>query len=150
MPCVQTSIVSGQAILGNVFILPPGELRKRVSEKQGPIQIKDHEVKACSALIDTGAQISCIARQVVRSLGLVSKSKLTISGATGTAETFVYDADLVLPDIGWGQESISLAGLDISPNAKYQILLGMDILGLGTLHFNYGFSGKPGICTFCI
>ena len=96
-------------------------------------------------------EVSCIAQQVAQSLGLVSRNKISVMGVHGSATRSVYDADLCLPRIGWGTEGINLIELDVPNTTSYHAIIGMDILGRGTLHFNYGQPGiTPGVCTFCI
>lgn len=95
-----------------------------------------------NALLDTGAQITAISPNVVEQLGLVPIGDSEVTVANGqTVSTYEYYAwvDIPIqytqsvPQAGQGSffmgKELLVAGLPYNP-AGYDVLLGMDLLGI--------------------
>lgn len=148
---MKTEISNGQAILRGVLVLKAGALRSESATKCGDRkEVGIDSGSIFNGLVDTGAQQSGIIESVASKLKLISKTKMTIMGAHGTHPLPVYDVDLVFVDLGLKIENIGILGIDISTEASYQIIIGMDILRAGTLHFGLTKPKGSGICTFCV
>lgn len=101
-----------------------------------------NQTVAFKALVDTGAQVTAISPNVVRSLQLVPTGKLGLTVASGqTVDTYQYRARVDIP-IGYTQvapgggaqsffmgNQLTVAGLTYQPSG-YDVLLGMDLLGM--------------------
>ena len=107
---------------------------------------KDRNPKTFIAMIDTGAQSTCISKNVVKLLNLISKGKLRMQSATEIKSVNTYYVDLIIP-IFYTEPIIrdnQIKGLKQDRNYKnfynlkvqemyaefipYDILLGMDVL----------------------
>ena len=82
----------------------------------------------CSALIDTGASVSCIDDDLARKLELPAVAVRTIAGVTGAATYFEYSAQIFVPELSklvYGEVvGVNLAEID----RAYRVLLGRDFL----------------------
>lgn len=157
MPCIQIPIVNNQALL-NILVFPRGswseaEYSVKPSGEQN-IVFKDKQIIQCSAVIDTGATHSCIAKYVIEKPELdqfKSKEIREFSGASGKDLASIYNVDIFIGDINHAIQGVELQSIGLEENTTYTALIGMDIISKGTLHFNYKspVSGR-GICTFCL
>jgi len=110
----------------------------------------------CDALVDTGADSSCISIEVARQLQLQPSGKTDMYSASEIAEVNVYDVHpaLVLPAMpdseGNMQSEIFLFNLVTAPEfnshgGKYTALIGRDVLCQGVFsmsfdgHFTFAF-----------
>ena len=94
-----------------------------------------------SALFDTGAQVTAISPEVVRSLDLIPTGRLGLTVASGqTVDTFQYRARVDMPiDYSAALEAeprrflmgneLTVAGLTYQPQG-YDVILGMDFIGM--------------------
>jgi hypothetical protein len=97
-----------------------------------------------TALIDTGAQTTCITKAVATRVGLLSSGKTPIAGVGGVAnhDTFIFHVGF----LAGTASGVSNPGfrLDVFPQpiqgpelamtgAEFDVLLGMDVIGLGSL-----------------
>ncbi len=132
MPSFKCQIVNGQCII-NVRI-------QSVDVSETTVRIPPKNT--FKALIDTGAQKTCISRSIVDTLGLVSSGKALIQSATQVTSVKRYEVHLIIPT-----EKITIISknqIRLTPHAEpfmnhpvnempaelpnFQVLLGMDIL----------------------
>lgn len=107
--------------------------------------MKAGAMHVCSALVDTGATQTCIARSVVDALGLQSIGKIDTNTAGGPAEVNIYDAHVILlpnrarnPGGSYDHRPTvfkDMQVLEFAPGSesRYQALIGRDILRIGVL-----------------
>lgn len=151
MPCIQTKISPNNQAMLEVLIFPGGKWTPSTEATNDLNQLPPKSFVRCHALIDTGANQSCISKLASEYIGLTPTETASVQGVHGSQETKIYSVDLVLPDILWFQENISLCEVNYPKENPFQAIIGMDIISLGTLHFNYRSALSPeGICTFCI
>ena len=86
--------------------------------------------KQVKALIDTGANCSCISRDLVKALNMVPMDIVTISTPSSITQVNVYVInirinDVTIEDVRVCDSNIGSQGLDL--------LLGTDIIGMGDL-----------------
>jgi hypothetical protein len=119
--------------LVDVTILPPTPKvqilrseRKEVPELTG------------TALIDTGASITCISERVVKMLSLVAyDDKIDVGTGSGKEHRPLYDIGVILPVTtpdAIEVQAICLRGLD--QLKSYDVLIGRDILSTCSLFYN--------------
>ena len=125
MPSFEQPVTDNQIIITVALSRGPGESRL-------PFR----------ALVDTGAQVTAISPNVVRSLHLVPTRPIGLTVASGeSVGTFQYRARVDIP-IGYTEvrpsprpqsffmgDQLSVAGLPYQPDG-YDVLLGMDIIGI--------------------
>lgn len=94
-------------------------------------------VTALRGLIDTGAQVTCIARSVARNIGLRPRGKARL-GNVSTIEVHnqlrfvvgaLYDDNDTRGHV-WFDEVV---GVDFKDNDDFDVLIGMDLIGQGDL-----------------
>lgn len=85
---------------------------------------KTFSVKA-KALIDTGAQGSCISRRLASACRLEQISAMKILSAQGESIVPVYEIDFTLPN---NAKFCQIPVMEISGNKNFDIIIGMDIL----------------------
>lgn len=105
---------------------------------------KPSQVHLCTALVDTGAQITCITQSAAMKIGLVPVGTLLIQGVGGLAPHNYYIFKIgfnrivenevgLSPDVHLIDKVIEGAELVFGPNAPFDVLLGMDVISTGTL-----------------
>lgn len=77
------------------------------------------------ALIDTGAQGSCISRRLASACRLEQISAMKILSAQGESIVPVYEIDFSLPN---NAKFSQIPVMEISGNKNFDIIIGMDIL----------------------
>ncbi len=87
-----------------------------------------------TAMIDTGASISCINISLAQQLGLQQVSSTQLGGVGGSSEAPIYAAALSVPQFGVTVDPIQIAGVQ-NPLPGVDMLLGRDILR--SLHMEY-------------
>jgi len=107
-----------------------------------------------TALVDTGAQRTCVTENVVQQLNLRRRGRVEIWNIKRPEEHFTYlfhvgiwpDAEDNVPATVFGIGS-EIEGIDVGNNRFFDVLLGMDIITQGSLHlrrdgsFEMGFPG---------
>jgi hypothetical protein len=78
MPLVSGNYNPAAGVLLPVAILPQSQLAELQSKGPGALNITTF-----SALIDTGASVTCISSNVIKTLGLQPSGKTVMSGSTG-------------------------------------------------------------------
>ena len=166
MPCFSTTLTPSDQFLIKVFIFDD----KRVSEYGGDFNtlMKKHpNTKAYRALVDTGANGSCISEEVAQELELTPTCKKQMKTAGNPAECNEYDIHICIPveeitsymQVKRGERVVdmpssammhvkswksSVFGLPQQDNERgYDCLLGMNVLK--TCTFQYA----QGIITIC-
>lgn len=82
------------------------------------------EIKV-KALIDTGANGSCISRRLVEACRLEKKSAITVFSIQGESEVPVYEVDFTLPN---GMKFENIPVMEIPGSKKFDVIIGMNIL----------------------
>jgi hypothetical protein len=106
-----------------VAILPPGDFR----------------FERVIGLIDTGASISGVSRRVAETLGLPRQGKMVIATPQGDHATSIRNFMIGLfPGQGAGDGlpfvlPDEFVGIECSTGTSFEVLIGMDVLGRGTL-----------------
>ena len=98
-----------------------------------------------TALIDTGAQRTCVTQNVVDKLGLQRRGRIEIGNVRNRALHWTYLFQVAIwPEVeddtppvlfGLGDE---VEGADLGDSRYFDVLLGMDILQLGSLRMDLG------------
>ena len=118
MPTLKVEIVENQIIVGATIAVPPD------GPKSDPFP----------ALVDTGAQVTMISRNVVETLGADPVGKSVVSTVSGDrVETLRYRLGIYIT-VGLGHSGTFSSGMDLDvlllpfdpPN--FDVLLGMDLL----------------------
>lgn len=106
---------------------------------------KPSAMQVLSALIDTGAQGTCITPSAAGKLGLEPTGMMRIHGVGGSKLHYKYlfkigFVDLQRNEMGFESpkfhvvdREIDGADFDCGPDAEFDVLLGMDLLSIGTL-----------------
>ena len=93
------------------------------------------------ALVDTGAQRTCVSERVVQECGLRRRGRVEIASVKSTELHFTYlfyvgfwpDAVNDIPAAVFGIGD-AIEGIDAGDSRYFDVLLGMDILSQGSLH----------------
>lgn len=106
---------------------------------------RDEEIVA-DALVDTGAQLSCIDNILAADLKLTIIDRRLISGANGSAEHPVYMCELNIPSLGLTHCG-DFCGVDLKEGGQQcGVLLGRDFLSQNIMIYN-GITGIVAIST---
>ena len=93
------------------------------------------------ALVDTGASLTCLTKNVVGAAGLEPVGKVPISGVSGQTfhHTYLFYVAFTVKTEGRNIAETHLVGSAvqgaefIAPRGDFDVLLGMDILSVGSL-----------------
>lgn len=86
------------------------------------------KIESVSALIDTGASVSCIDSELAKALDLVPVDIATISGAGGAKQHLVYLASIVIPQLEIVQYG-KFTGVELKTGGQsHGVLLGRGFL----------------------
>lgn len=91
-----------------------------------------------SAMVDTGASITCINIGLARQIGLQQVSSTLLGGVGGQMESPIYAAAIRIPQFEVVLDPVQIAGVQ-NPLPGVDILIGRDILRY--LHMDYSGSG---------
>jgi hypothetical protein len=89
------------------------------------------------ALVDTGADLNFADPALLASAGTTAHQSGTVSGATSTAPSTMHLAHLFFPQIGWQVGTDFMATPLRAQGRKYDLVLGLLLLQLGTLHMDF-------------
>lgn len=92
-----------------------------------------YAVLKTKALIDTGANATCISSRISKGLRLERVSSMKISSAQGVSLVPVYEMDLTLP---CGTKFSKLSVLEVAGSQNFDVIIGMDILSCGDIAFS--------------
>lgn len=96
----------------------------------------------CTALVDTGAQRTCITERMVQRIGLERKGRVEIWNIKRPELHWTYlfhvgiwpeSDDPLTPSAPYGIGA-EIEGIDVGDNRFFEVLLGMDIISQGSLH----------------
>ena len=135
MPCITRPFDPAVGPVVNLGIAKPGTLT-RAPDDNPPVEVHTYH-----ALVDTGADVTCISPQIADEVGLVPRGKKDVASALGVEAANYYLADIALP---FGEPdaaeavaiqtliSGSMEVMEFQPNSPhYQMLLGRDLIGRG-------------------
>ena len=123
-----------------VRVALPQDMAERRRRENHPLPL----VQKADAIMDTGAVQSGIDMGVARALNLEVRNWAMIRTPSGVKMQPRYSVSLRIPEVGLLRE-ITVFGLQLAPR-PYRVLLGRDILSLGTLVY----SGWKGSFEFCV
>ncbi len=144
MPCLTHQFNPAIGLITNLGIAKPGTVTSLAGGETPTITV-------CQALVDTGADVTCISPEVAQTVGLEVKGKRVMASSTDTRPVNTYLADILLTfgDPTAGAPSLvkeSLTLLEFRPNnPNFQALLGRDILCGGLLSMT-GWDNRFSIC----
>lgn len=100
-----------------------------------------------AALVDTGADTTCITQSVADAVGLKPVGKIPMTSATHTTDVDAFIGDICIP---FGNQMFLMPGVllmkfETRPNAPFQVLLGRDVICKGSLTLSF-----DGHFTFCL
>lgn len=86
------------------------------------------DAEVVRALIDTGATQSCIDEELAKKLNLPIVDVITIAGVNGPNDHNLYAAEIVIPNLHYGQYG-RFAGVHLTAGGQHQqVLLGRSFL----------------------
>lgn len=140
MPCIWGRHDKSQAFL-NVAVFDAGVVERLSSSSLGD----DFTLHVFKALIDTGAQSTCITSVAAEKVGLVPIGKVPIRGVSGLQyhNNYLFKVGFAFGTIHEQRElreasvhvfvrPIEGAELNVG-STSFDVLLGMDVIGLGSL-----------------
>ena len=143
MPCINIQIDAVGPVL-DIGIAPPASLRIPGTAALRPITW-------FKALVDTGCSHTSIHSSVAANCGLVVMGKSGVTTSAGNVAANIYHGDLFFRSLmswmtpfDWSFTDRGLCEM-VHKNPAFDILLGMDILNLGTFVVNGGLRQA----TFC-
>ena len=145
MPCITIQFNPAIGPLINLGIAQPGAVKTAAAEGKPPA------FEGCQALVDTGASVTCISREIAQKLELPPAGKMLMASASETREMNSYLVDIALPfgDPSAGVTSIvksNMTVMEFEPNSQhYQALLGRDILDQALFSMT-GYDNRFTIC----
>jgi predicted aspartyl protease len=113
-----------------VLICPPQSL-SQLLKSQG----KQVPAFKATALIDTGASSTCISKEIVEYLGLISFDAQEVHTAGGLSEQLLYDIGVGLPISQPNILGVQAPCADLT-GQPFHVLLGRDILSQCSLFYN--------------
>jgi hypothetical protein len=148
MPCIWGRHNKKQLFL-NVAIIPAdtfGALSQADAAPKNPSEPQIANLSMFKALLDTGATTTCITKKVADSLGLTPIGKVQVQGVAGPSflNNYLFHVGFAF-GMSPGQDDKSqiggvchvlpaaIQGAEFhSGSAGFDVLLGMDVLGLGS------------------
>jgi len=140
MPCIWGKHDQSQAFV-NVAIFDAGVVERISASKLG----NDFQMHVFRALIDTGAQSTCITSSAAAKVGLVPVGKVPIQGVSGLQyhNNYLFKVGFAFGTVDESKtvqtakvhvfaKPIEGAELNFS-NSKFDVLLGMDVICMGSL-----------------
>ncbi|MHC8509747.1 MAG: retropepsin-like aspartic protease [Rhodospirillales bacterium] len=103
------------------------------------------EVHSYNALIDTGASLTSISKNIVDAAGLESRGRTSVASVHGPANRDVYYVDIFIPVVNLWRPRVRVVEFTLNTPA-FDALLGMDILCKGLLTVD----GPKGEFTFSV
>ncbi len=123
----------------NIVVAPAGTINP-----SGPPTIPTTQIVGFTALVDTGASVTCISPNVAQVVGLQPIGMRPMASATHAVPVNAYLVDLLLPFGNAGLILNSIQVMEFNPvsGSPFQMLLGRDIIckGIFTLGFDGHFS----------
>jgi predicted aspartyl protease len=116
------------------------KMQCRVSKPQSNDTCVRQELDGLTAMWDTGANITCISRDVAMRLNLKSVGSARVASANGINDVTMHRVDVKLPN-GLCFYGLKVLGCDL---ATEDVLIGMDIISQG----DFAYSTAGGVTTF--
>ena len=155
MPSLSASFNPALGPILSLFLTPPAVLQQAVQAIAAGPQQAPVSVHAAQALVDTGASITSVTRQLAQTVGLPLIGMRPLGTAGGVVPANVYLADIAIP---FGALPIGAPGQQMAANLpavtipdvtvmefqssspQFNMLLGRDIISRGML--TIGFDGR--------
>jgi len=102
--------------------------------------------KTLTAMVDSGASISCITMQAAQSIGLPQVSSTQLGGVGGMTQAPVYGVALTLVQFGVTIDPVQIAGV-ANPLPGVDMLIGRDVLRSGNGGLVFTYHGSTGVFT---
>lgn len=102
--------------------------------------------KTLTAMVDSGASISCITMQAAQSIGLPQVSSTQLGGVGGMTQAPVYGVALTLNQFGVTIDPVQIAGV-ANPLPGVDMLIGRDVLRSGNGGLVFIYHGSQGSFT---
>jgi|SRR5579871_1272525 len=102
--------------------------------------------KTLTAMVDSGASISCITMQQAQAIGLPQVSSTQLGGVGGMTNAPVYGVALNLTQFGVTIDPVQIAGV-ANPLPGVDMLIGRDVLRSGSGGLVFTFHGGQGVFT---
>jgi Aspartyl protease len=144
MPCISGNYNPAVGIIVQIAILPQSQLSALQMTGQ---PVSPPNITMFAALLDTGASVTCISKNVVQKLGLQPSGKTSMSGSTGAQTVdqyaflvgFIFGAQQAPTGAVSGQLSVNLVqGCEFTNHGfGFDVLIGRDILCKGTLNMSF-------------
>jgi hypothetical protein len=133
MSCLSGKFDISIGPLINVGVVPAGTLT--------PLITPNIQIAVFSALMDTGASVTCISSHVAQSVGLQPIGMRPMTSATHSVPVNVYLVDLLLPfgNADYLLNSVQVMEFVPVDGSPFQMLVGRDIICRGT--FTMSFDG---------
>jgi hypothetical protein len=153
MPCLSSKYDPNKGLFISVAITPVGVIPSAASKAVAPkipvaAPAAKQTITTFSALIDTGADTTCITQAVADAIGLKPVGKIPMTSSTHTTDVDAFLGDIAIP-VGGNQvyhmPGVMLMKFQPNPNATFQVLLGRDVICKGTLTLSF-----DGHFTFCL
>lgn len=145
MPCISGQFDRTTGLIIIVLLSQPGGVKAartaaQTAAAQGLESSAQLSAAGVPALIDTGADSTCISSALAQRLELRPHGKMRVVGATGPKpmNTYLVDLAIMFGDKGLVTESIQVTEFHNS-SPHYEVLLGRDIICQGVL--TLGFDG---------
>ena len=145
MPCLAGNYNPAVGVILQVGILSPTHLASFQTPPQPGQQPPNLSMFA--ALLDTGASVTCVSKNVVQALGLLPSGKTSMTGSTGQTTVdqytflvgFMFAAQQTPTGAVSGQLNLHLVqGCEfISHGFGFDVLIGRDILCKGSLCISF-------------
>ena len=138
MPCLTAPITEKRQLIVEAWVTDA-----TLDFSDGAFHPEKHPHSQCDALLDTGANKSCIADRLARKLGLSVHEKQKISSISDSTESNVYRINIHVPFDAllrregrivvsncFNMSVFGIPGIDDS----FDLLLGLDYISQGSLH----------------
>lgn len=120
MPCLSEQLTSSLEALIKVRIAP-------VSADRGI-----NRFKIFTALLDTGANRTCISRSIAESLALNATGKASMVSASHEVEVNLYMVDMLFPFDEVAAIKSGITVMEFNGSSAFQAIIGMDIISEGS------------------
>jgi hypothetical protein len=144
MPCLAGNYNPAVGVLLQVAILPQSQLTTLRTQQQPP---PSQNLTMFAGLVDTGASVTCISRNVVQTIGLQPSGRTTMSGSTGqnTVDQYTFVVGLMFAAQQSPTGAVSgqlyahlVQGCEFTSHGfGFDVLIGRDILCKGTLSLSF-------------
>jgi hypothetical protein len=137
MPCIWGRHDRSQVFLNTAILSDPLIAALAEASHSGGVA----QLQIFRTLIDTGSQTTCITRAVADAIGLKPIGKVPIRGVAGVSYHNYYVFKVGFPFGSGGDGDVTnlhvsataIEGIEMTVGGDFDVLLGMDIVGLGSL-----------------